>query len=204
MVLIHAFACVSSFICAFWRMEMERQATPSLPVLQFYFFQGKFVYQNCEIDSQCLSGWLSSHFRTIFWFCKLDTFPWLIVLIFIIQSIACDDGRLRFFDDARRVLVWQKSWDREHTECNCYCLKFPRVSICAVDPRCWPILGLWHFQMDDMDLVSRNYTLQQLFLLIIVRFGLDATGLELAQNFHSFWGPVLFVSVLEFGTTIWD
>jgi hypothetical protein len=30
-------------------------------------------------------------------------------------------------------------------------------------------------------------------ILISYRFGLDSTGLELARNFHAFWGPVLFV-----------
>ena len=29
--------------------------------------------------------------------------------------------------------------------------------------------------------------------MISYRFGLDSTGLELAHNFHAFWGPVLFM-----------
>ena len=32
-------------------------------------------------------------------------------------------------------------------------------------------------------------------VLTLCRFGLDATGLDLAQDFHVFWGPVLFVSL---------
>ena len=46
--------------------------------------------------------------------------------------------------------------------------------------------------MDDMDLVSRIYG-KLVNILIFHRFGLVATGLELAPTFHTFWGPVLFV-----------
>jgi hypothetical protein len=38
--------------------------------------------------------------------------------------------------------------------------------------------------------------------MIWIWFGLDATGLELAQNFHSFWGPVLFVAYACLSTTL--
>ncbi|KIM89733.1 hypothetical protein PILCRDRAFT_812533 [Piloderma croceum F 1598] len=38
--------------------------------------------------------------------------------------------------------------------------------------------------------------------MIWIWFGLDSTGLELARNFHAFWGPVLFVTYACLSTTL--